>query len=224
MTGYSRLRFVPILGLAGSGKSEAIAKFKENGEPVLSIEDIAGVEGVCLAGLFGENIIGQEELEKRLFDLFEQLDIRKSIYVEWKKVEITGYFLPDSLVAAIRNSPAIYIEEAFKDRVENLLSKYSEWNDHLDVLFRKLTDSGFDRDLLAKLMNAASVSTRKFVEVLLSEYLDPLYLQEIGLFKIHWRGDFEAFVRRSHFFKTFSPHPSVPNLAKVDGSFDRTLL
>ncbi len=184
----SRFAFIPIAGLAGSGKSDAIARLKDVGEQVLNIEEIAGLQGVCLADLFGETVIGQREFQERLHARFHSFSNLRHVYVEWKKPEVTGFQLPAGLVAEIRLAPAVYIEEPRPGRVLALLQKYSEWNEHLDLLMTKLPWRGVGSRLMDELSAAATQSTQAFVERLLSEYLDPLYEEEVQRLNIVWRG------------------------------------
>jgi hypothetical protein len=185
---YSRFAFVPIAGLPGSGKSDLVAKLNEQGEQVLSIEEIAGLQGVCLADLFGESIVEQAEFERRLAARLHGFADSRCVYVEWKKPEVTGYELPSPLMTQVRAAPAAYVDEPREVRALNLMTKYSEWSEHIDLLLVKLPRRGVDPKLIGELSHAARQSTLTFVETLLSKYLDPLYEQEIEKLNIVWRG------------------------------------
>ncbi len=181
---YHRLAFVPVVGLAGSGKSALLEQLAATGKQVLSLEEVAGVSGVCLAGLFGDAVVGQEELDVRLKVILAECDPAKPIYVEWKKVEVTGYALPEALITAVRTGPAIFVDTPLAQRIAALLEKYPAWHSRLDTFLKRVADNGLDRNVLAMLERAASISVSRFVEVLLVEHLDPLYMNEIQHFQL----------------------------------------
>lgn len=184
---YEALRFIPVLGFAGSGKSALIAALGDDGMQVLSVEDLAGVTGVCLAPLFGEQVAEQAEIDHRLACALAECDDQRDIYVEWKQHEVTGYHLPAALVAAIRRCPAVLVDTSFTNRVDTLLETYLAWDGRFDAFLVRAEQAGFGADLLTKLRAASRHSTRRFVETLVADYLDPLYAIEINEFSVSRR-------------------------------------
>ena len=129
-------RFIPVLGKTGSGKSDILKSLSDFGNQVLSLEELAGVKGVCLAHTFSDTLISQQEFLNRLVACFNSFDKSRPIWVEWKGDDVTGLMVPADLSMVIRRYGGVFLDVDLDIRVDRLLTDYSDWHDHIDLIGR----------------------------------------------------------------------------------------
>jgi tRNA 2-selenouridine synthase SelU len=134
---FNDFKFFPVLGYSGSSKSNLMNDFESIGDQVLNFEKLIGIDGACLAPITKDKILSVP-IENLLNEKLKTFDKSKMIYVEWKSPDIVGYSLPPEFVSKIRSSFSVVINEPFDKRVDTLLSKYSIWQDHLDLISDKI--------------------------------------------------------------------------------------
>lgn len=183
---FDRFQLIPVLGRSGSGKSELLQQLHDHGHQVASIEEIAGVKGVCLAHTFASELISQHEFEERLCQHFEALNSAHPVWVEWKGDKVTGLDVPTSFSKAVRSAGGVFIQASLGERVDRLLRDYDAWHDHLDLITAGLREKKkVSEDLAARLdVKCESKDVRGYFETLVVHHFDPEYDCEIDGFPI----------------------------------------
>ena len=186
---YSNFRYRPVVGLSGCGKSEFLDKRRAIGNQVVSVEALAGVTGVCLAPAFDTPLISQSEFDERLLVTFETFDFEQEVWVEWKGTRVTGLALPPAPCNTVRRGRALFIDAELEERVERLVTCYSEWAEHLDSAATKLASiPEMNQDVANKLRQLAEErDVHAFVRTMLTRHFDPLYEREFAHFKMSTR-------------------------------------
>lgn len=183
---FDRFQLIPVLGRSGSGKSELLKQLHDHGHQVASIEEIAGVKGVCLAHTFASELISQREFETRLCQHFQALKAAYPVWVEWKGDKVTGLNIPSSFSKVVRLAGGVFIEASLEERVDRLLRDYEAWHDHLDLITAGLREKKKVCEDLAERLDAKCESNdvRGYFETLVVEHFDPEYDREIEGFPI----------------------------------------
>jgi len=208
---YESYKFIAILGLSGAGKTDVIHKYRALGEQVFSVEEILNIRGICIKNLCNDISAEQDNFDNLIEKEFLKFDKNRFIYIEWKPVEIVGIKLPDELVDRVRSHGCFVLPKPRRERLVNLVEFYGEWKDHMDIIIDGIAErmNKNDVDILKSFQKSEDENrVLGFVECLLSQFLDPLYIDEIMKFNGAYFGDFAFEASVDRFLGSFFPSPT----------------
>lgn len=174
---------IVLHGLTGVGKTEVLKKLKQDGYPVLDLEEMAGHRG----SIFGTIGLGDGHNQKT-FDalLYKGLkDIKGSTYflMEAESKRIGKTVQPEALMAKKLNGIHIYIQTPLENRVQHLVQEYVEpfkdepdflekVSNGIEMILRRLKDNELKNQLLLTLEER---NYPEMIHILLEHYYDPRY-------------------------------------------------
>lgn len=169
---------IVIDGFTGVGKTLLLQKLKERGHSVLNLEELAGHRGSVFGGI-GLRPRGQKMFDALLWKSLQEFRDAPYLLVEGESKKIGQVFLPEFLYNGIREGKRIKVEASLPVRVERILREYTGYEEAVLAYavgaVEKLTKR-FGKRWVAELKALlAEGNMRRFVEILLVEYYDPLY-------------------------------------------------
>lgn len=131
-------------GFTGSGKTEVLNQLAYIGEPVIDLEKIASHKGSAFGAYkmgsqpsqeMFENLLGWELNEKAITGLnaAEDFQINENeeknyIWLEDESQRIGNLNIPGALWDNMRNSPVVFLEVPFEERLDHITQEYGEWD------------------------------------------------------------------------------------------------
>ena len=174
----TRLRYVVICGVTGSGKTEFLRQLAQQGHQVVDLEGLAHHRGSLLGSEPEGDQPSQKAFESALWKLLSGLNADRPVYLESESKKIGRLQVPDALMTVMRQSPCIELTPAIEDRVTFLCQDYRHFFDTPEQL----------KCQLAKLKELVGKETldrwdamieqsdwRSLVSALLAEHYDPTY-------------------------------------------------
>ncbi len=168
-------KLVVLNGYTGSGKTLLLQRFKEQGYPVIDIEQMANHRG----SVFGE--VGLVPANQKTFDakLVQALKANQQDFflIEGESRRIGKVTLPESLFKAKEASPQLFIYLPLALRVEIILNAYRPYEHEEEIYLAFARIRKHIHTPIAKQI-AQALSNQDFamaVELLLVYYYDPLY-------------------------------------------------
>jgi tRNA 2-selenouridine synthase len=116
--------FQVISGYTGSGKSELLRNLHERGEQVVDLEALASHKGSVFGGLAMPAQPTTEQFQNDLFEVVNNLDLTRPIWIEDESIAIGKIFLPNDLWTAMRSAPVIVVNVPRGVRVQRLVAEY----------------------------------------------------------------------------------------------------
>ena len=141
--------FKIIGGFTGSGKTEVLQELEKNGQPVIDLERIASHKGSAFGAFkmppqpspeMFENLLAMELWEKTASsklkaqssestdsfgDPFTTHDSPLTIWLEDESQRIGNLNIPSALWETMRQSPLVFLEIPFEERLNHLTEEYS---------------------------------------------------------------------------------------------------
>lgn len=177
---FIKVPFFVIHGKTGVGKTKILKKLKENGYPVIDLEEIAGHKGSAF-GAIGMNPVNQKIFDSELFAELIRLKESPYIIIEAESKRIGKILLPEAIVYPKEHGINILIEADNEVRINNLLADYINSTTTNDV--SPLIEMAIDRlkkrfDPQIYLQFKEELKKRNFAkiaELLIIHYYDPRY-------------------------------------------------
>lgn len=113
-------------GFTGTGKTQILKILKEKGQQVIDLEDLANHKGSAF-GEQGEQPTS-EQFANNLHEQLIQLNSEKVIWLEDESRLIGKVYLPEELMARMRQSPLLFIQIPQVERVKCLVKQYGTAN------------------------------------------------------------------------------------------------
>lgn len=120
-------------GYTGSGKTELLKELKRKGMTVIDLEDLANHKGSAFGSLGEKAQPGHEMFENLLaIELFKthnngevySINTMQEIWIEDESVHIGAVGIPKIFWQQMRNSPLIFLDIPFEERVNSISNTY----------------------------------------------------------------------------------------------------
>ncbi len=173
-----KLRWRVICGPTGSGKSRLLQALRERGAHVLDLEALASHRGSVLGDLPGQPQPGQKMFESLLWAELRRFAVTAPVFVEAESKQIGSINLPETLVAAMRESECVRIDADMAVRVELLKDEYRHClrdPSGLAALLTSLVSRHGTKQIAAWKALAAQERWDELVRQLLERHYDPAY-------------------------------------------------
>ncbi|GCF94455.1 tRNA 2-selenouridine(34) synthase MnmH [Enterococcus florum] len=173
----SKVHFVTLYGLSGSGKTEILKELADQGQKVLDIEACANHRGSLLGGIGLSQPHSQKMFEALLFDISRDWQTGDIIFTEGESKRVGNVILPKKLFSAIQKDTKIFIDASLEYRVNQIHKDYIQDNDLIELtktieglkhVINPERVQEFQKQLGANQTNAV-------IEKLLTSYYDPKY-------------------------------------------------
>ena len=123
-----RASFLILGGMTGSGKTKILQALKNQGEQIIDLEHLAHHKGSAFGGIGQETQPTTEQFENNLFDIWQNLDKNKTIWLEDESKAVGGVKIPDEIFLKMRQSPVIELRLEKHYRIQELVTEYAELN------------------------------------------------------------------------------------------------
>ena len=138
-----KYNFRILSGGTGSAKTETLAELKNLGEQVIDLEDLAQHQGSSF-GSMGKLIQPSQEQFENLFAVkLQEMDSRRTIWLEDESVTIGKRVIPKPIWEQMRNTEVLKLEIPKSERITFLTSQYGA----LDKDFLKAAVLGIAKKL-----------------------------------------------------------------------------
>lgn len=169
-----------VKGATGSAKTRVLQEMARQGAQVIDLEALAGHKGSVLGLIPDTTQPSQKTFETALLGCLQKLAPDRPVFIEAESRKIGAIHLPDCLIESMRASPGIAIDAPRQARVEFLLRDYDYFVSRSEKLLERLEALRPLRGekTLAKWGELAGTgSWAAFVDALLLDHYDPLYLK-----------------------------------------------
>jgi len=165
-------------GLTGVGKTRILAELALiPGAQTLDLEGLAGNRGSVFGGVGLPAQPAQKSFESALWQAMRRFDRQKPLVVECESKRIGRLLLPPALHQAMQNGRHILVYDGMAGRVARVLEDYrpEERKEEILAALNRLREKLGNNvvEMLIKEIKAGNFNY--VVEVLLTEYYDPLY-------------------------------------------------
>jgi tRNA 2-selenouridine synthase len=171
-----------VCGPTGSGKSRLLAELARQGAQVLDLETLANHRGSVLGLVPGSAQPTQKAFDTRVWQALRTLDPSRPVFVEAESKKIGDVRVAESLIAAMRAAPCVWLELGLEQRVALLMADYGFFVADPEAFCARL-------DALRVLRGGAQVDAWQesvragrnadVVRELLTLHYDPVYLQSL---------------------------------------------
>ena len=119
---------IVIGGMTGSGKTELLHHLSDSGEQVLDLEGLANHKGSAFGALGQADQPTNEQFENDLAGKWLAFDCKVPVWVEDESRNIGKVIIPEPIFTKMANSPVVFIEVPFEERVKQLVKEYGSFN------------------------------------------------------------------------------------------------
>jgi tRNA 2-selenouridine synthase len=171
-----------VCGPTGSGKSRLLAELARQGAQVLDLEALANHRGSVLGLVPGSAQPAQKAFDTQVWQALRTLDPSRPVFVEAESKKIGDVRVTESLIAAMRAAPCVWLELGLEQRVALLIADYGFFVADPEAFCARL-------DALRVLRGGAQVGAWQeavragrnadVVRELLTLHYDPVYLQSL---------------------------------------------
>ncbi len=113
-----------ICGPTGSGKTRLLQGLLAEGAQILDLEALAEHRSSVLGLIPGQEQPSQKQFDMRIWHAMRQLDPARTVWAESESKKVGNVSIPDTLMAAMRESPCARVELPVEERVKLLLEDY----------------------------------------------------------------------------------------------------
>lgn len=173
----TKVKFMTLYGLSGSGKTDILKELAALGVPVLDLEGCANHRGSLLGSIGLTEPHTQKMFESLLFDASRQWQAGATVFTEGESKRIGRVMMPPSLFTAIQAGEKLLIEADLAKRVAQIHHDYvvntdeAELSVTLGQLKRVINPEKVK--LMQGQLEAGAVD--QVIEKLLVSYYDPQY-------------------------------------------------
>lgn len=168
-------------GYTGSGKTVILNRLKEEGYPVIDLENMAGHRG-SIFGQIGLNPSNQKKFDSLLVTELRKLKDSPYILIEGESRRIGRVHMPDFLYEKKEQAPQLFLDLPADIRVQNILEDYQpeempeQFMEAFERIERRL-HTPISREI-RELLTAGDYE--EAVRLLLIHYYDPRYEHSIS--------------------------------------------
>lgn len=170
-----KLKLIVLGGPTGSGKTKVLEALRSKGEQVIDLEGLARHRGSTFGALGMGQQPTSEQFENDLFEVFQQTDPARPVWVENESRSIGSVYIPVGLWDQMVIAPLVDIEIPLEKRVDNLVEEYGGFSGkELIECLEKITRRMGGQNVKAAKEAFAEGNLRKATEIAL-EYYDKSY-------------------------------------------------
>jgi|AGTN01.2.fsa_nt_gi tRNA 2-selenouridine synthase len=186
-----RYQFQTIVldGLTGSGKTDVLSALTRCGEGVIDLEHLANHRGSVFGGIGLGQQPTQKNFEAALWSTLRKVNNASNVFVEAEGRKIGRLAVPTFLLSRIKESRRVLIEGTLEARCKRIVRDYAgkletnqaEADKFLTALrsLQPLKERVGNRRAEELSDIFACQDYNRFVELILTEYYDPLYARHI---------------------------------------------
>ncbi len=126
-----KAKVIILGGFTGSGKTEVLNFLSEINEQVIDLEKLASHKGSAFGGLGLPDQPTNEQFENNLFEIWQQLDKQRFIWMEDESRMIGRITMPDPVIKKILKAPLIILDVPKEIRIRRLVNEYAGIDDRL---------------------------------------------------------------------------------------------
>ena len=115
-------------GATGSGKTELLQNFRQQGQQVIDLEGLANHKGSSFGALGQKPQPTYEQFENELAVQWSSFDSEKIVWLENESRAIGQVKIPDSLFKVIQEAPLIDVEVPKAIRAQRILNEYGHFS------------------------------------------------------------------------------------------------
>lgn len=176
-------RFVVIAGRTLSGKSKLLQAIAALGGQVLDLEKLACHRSSLLGGHPDQCQPTQKSFDSQVVYSLAGFDPHRVVFVESESKKMGSLYCSQGLIAAIRNSPYIFVEAdetvrrsvAYADYYPHVMSHNQFYSDIIEQKLSRYVPRSLTKKLLSLLAEKKEDAFCDCVTLLLAHYYDPLY-------------------------------------------------
>jgi tRNA 2-selenouridine synthase len=134
-----RLQYRVVCGPTGSGKTRLLQALQAAGAQVLDLEDLASHRSSVLGLIPGQAQPTQKRFDTLVWQKLRSFDPARPVYVESESKKVGNVAVPESLIEAMRASPAVLRLDLSEDeRVRLLLEDYAFFSEDREFFCERL--------------------------------------------------------------------------------------
>ena len=124
-------KIIILGGKTGSGKTEILYEMKKLGQQIIDLEDLANHKGSAFGALGQEIQPTTEQFTNNLFDVWKDLDPKRTVWLEDESKNIGSVSIPEELYEKMNQAPVIVVEMIKELRIKRLAKEYSFFDSRL---------------------------------------------------------------------------------------------
>ncbi|OCL26219.1 tRNA 2-selenouridine(34) synthase MnmH [Orenia metallireducens] len=181
-------KLLVIHGFTGIGKTDLLYKLKDAGIAIIDLEGLANHRGSAFGSIGLGQPRNQKMFDSLLWERLEEIKDSKVVAIEAESKRIGISTLPPFLLEAMNNGLHTLIKNPLNSRIDRIINEYRGNYDQDEEHFLQATLEAITcikKHLVKKIGNkeynklvnyCENGKLEKVVEILLTEYYDPLYL------------------------------------------------
>lgn len=167
-------------GFTGSGKTYVLKELQERGVQVIDLEGLAHHKGSAFGAIGERDQPSVEHFENCLFSAFNQLDVKKPIWIEDESISIGRVKLPMALFKQIREQNVCFMKISREERARLLVKEYAQYgNELLSEAIHKIAKRLGGQNVKAAL-NFLSENNYYEVAMITLHYYDKTYITGVN--------------------------------------------
>lgn len=196
--------FLVLGGYTGSGKTRILKQLAQNGEAVIDLESLANHKGSAFGHLGMDEQPSVEMFENQLATkLFqEQQNGARWIWLEAESQRIGNVNMPNSFFEQMKNSPVLFLDIPFEQRLKTILAEYGK----------------FEKEALVQAVmrirkRLGGLETKTCISFLLEDNVEEAFAILLRYYD-KWY-DKSTFQNRSHIFPLTVQHSDVQQMTNL---------
>lgn len=177
------MKITILSGKTGSAKTELLSLLKLQGEQVIDLEFLAKHRGSTFGALAFNEKCSQEQFENELFEVIQNLDTSKRIWIEDENRTIGDKVVPEAIWSQMIKAPRIVVQRTFEERLDQIQKDYGQFNiDDLTVSMQRIGKRLGPQHLKAALEYLREGNVREAFSIAL-KYYDKAYDYQLSSVK-----------------------------------------